>query len=177
MIRHRTDRHHQRAPYQNYPLHSRHLPLTVMRRCSTDLQGQGSQQAKTRQDQARRAKTALKPVLSRLGLVFIKPLDKRLSRLPHLPYHAVAARCSAWMYQNNEFDYPITIVPNFALEDVENVTKLKFANSLCSSLQRSSMRMPFNASCKTRAQPSAPRTPVLYTANAYKATSRHPVKR
>jgi hypothetical protein len=34
------------------------------------------------------------------------------------------------MYQINEFGYPITIVPNFTLEDVENVTKLKFANSL-----------------------------------------------
>src|SRR2546421_4283959 len=43
--------------------------------------GQGSQQAKTRQDQARLTKTALNPVLSRLGLVSIKPLDKRSSRL------------------------------------------------------------------------------------------------
>src|SRR5437660_9102640 len=45
---------------------------------------QGSQQAKTRQDEARLTKTALNPVLSRLGLVFIKPLDKRSSRLAFL---------------------------------------------------------------------------------------------
>ena len=54
---------------------------------------QGSQQAKTRQDQARLTKTALNPVLSRLGLVFIKPLDKRSSRLA-LPRRISSCCCS-----------------------------------------------------------------------------------
>ena len=53
---------------------------------------QGSQQAKTRQDQARLNKTALNPVLSRLSLNLIKPLDKRSSRLtytlPQRPHHS-----------------------------------------------------------------------------------------
>ena len=61
--------------------------VAAIRKCGL-VQG-----SKTRQDQARLTKTALNPVLSRLGLVFIKPLDKRSSRLA-LPRRISSCCCS-----------------------------------------------------------------------------------